>query len=139
MLQASNNYPTITTLPRTAAIYVVDMTHRQLLSCLALALSLPTPNLVWGRDANQPYSRSVVRFMILLWELYQRYISLVCHPLPSTDCRPLPSSPRQVADALPSVMTCANYLKLPDYATEETMKEKLYLAMMEGQESFHLS
>jgi len=47
--------------------------------------------------------------------------------------------PWKVADALPSVMTCANYLKLPDYASEETMKEKLYLAMMEGQESFHLS
>eukprot|EP01004_Peranema_trichophorum_P002550 NODE_15_length_5604_cov_33.229703_g12_i0.p1 GENE.NODE_15_length_5604_cov_33.229703_g12_i0~~NODE_15_length_5604_cov_33.229703_g12_i0.p1 ORF type:complete len:1252 (+),score=269.04 NODE_15_length_5604_cov_33.229703_g12_i0:1571-5326(+) len=47
--------------------------------------------------------------------------------------------PWKVADALPSVMTCANYLKLPDYASEETMREKLYMAMMEGQASFHLS
>jgi len=47
--------------------------------------------------------------------------------------------PSKIADALPSVMTCANYLKLPDYTLEETMREKLFLAMMEGQNSFHLS
>lgn len=40
---------------------------------------------------------------------------------------------------LPSVMTCANFLKLPDYPTKEILKEKLYFAMREGQGSFHLS
>jgi len=40
---------------------------------------------------------------------------------------------------LPSVMTCANYLKLPDYSSPEVLREKLFLAMQEGQESFHLS
>ncbi|KVI00005.1 HECT-like protein [Cynara cardunculus var. scolymus] len=34
---------------------------------------------------------------------------------------------------LPSVMTCANYLKLPPYSTKETMKEKLFYAITEGQ------
>ncbi|CAB3980054.1 E3 ubiquitin- ligase TRIP12, partial [Paramuricea clavata] len=40
---------------------------------------------------------------------------------------------------LPSVMTCMNYLKLPDYSTKEIMKEKLHQAAVEGQHSFHLS
>jgi E3 ubiquitin-protein ligase TRIP12 len=40
---------------------------------------------------------------------------------------------------LPSVMTCVNYLKLPDYSTIEVMREKLRVASQEGQYSFHLS
>lgn len=40
---------------------------------------------------------------------------------------------------LPSVMTCVNYLKLPDYSTVEVMRIKLRLAALEGQNSFHLS
>lgn len=40
---------------------------------------------------------------------------------------------------LPSVMTCVNYLKLPDYSTIEVMREKLDVAVNEGQHSFHLS
>ncbi|KAJ0235097.1 HECT domain-containing protein [Hirschfeldia incana] len=40
---------------------------------------------------------------------------------------------------LPSVMTCANYLKLPPYSSKENMKEKLIYAITEGQGSFHLS
>ncbi|KAL2323294.1 hypothetical protein Fmac_027673 [Flemingia macrophylla] len=44
------------------------------------------------------------------------------------------------ADAdLPSVMTCANYLKLPPYSSKERMREKLLYAITEGQGSFHLS
>lgn len=40
---------------------------------------------------------------------------------------------------LPSVMTCVNYLKLPDYSTIDIMREKLTVAAKEGQLSFHLS
>ncbi|KAJ3669147.1 hypothetical protein LUZ60_011097 [Juncus effusus] len=40
---------------------------------------------------------------------------------------------------LPSVMTCANYLKLPGYSTKDKMKERLLYAITEGQGSFHLS
>lgn len=40
---------------------------------------------------------------------------------------------------LPSVMTCMNYLKLPDYSSKDIMKEKLNQAAVEGQHSFHLS
>ena len=42
-------------------------------------------------------------------------------------------------DYLPSVMTCVNYLKLPDYPSIELMREKLFKAMKDGQLSFHLS
>ncbi|KAJ0077210.1 hypothetical protein Patl1_36032 [Pistacia atlantica] len=40
---------------------------------------------------------------------------------------------------LPSVMTCANYLKLPPYSTKEIMYKKLLYAISEGQGSFDLS
>ncbi|KAL2649350.1 hypothetical protein R1flu_017478 [Riccia fluitans] len=40
---------------------------------------------------------------------------------------------------LPSVMTCANYLKLPPYSCKEVMRERLMYAIWEGQGSFDLS
>lgn len=40
---------------------------------------------------------------------------------------------------LPSVMTCVNYLKLPEYSSCEIMREKLKISSEEGQNSFHLS
>lgn len=42
-------------------------------------------------------------------------------------------------DYLPSVMTCVNYLKLPDYSSREVMRQKLKIAANEGSMSFHLS
>jgi E3 ubiquitin-protein ligase TRIP12 len=42
-------------------------------------------------------------------------------------------------DYLPSVMTCVNYLKLPDYSSKQIMREKLKTAALEGQYCFHLS
>ncbi|XP_025418550.1 E3 ubiquitin-protein ligase TRIP12 [Sipha flava] len=42
-------------------------------------------------------------------------------------------------DYLPSVMTCVNYLKLPDYSSIDIMRKKLQMAASEGQHSFHLS
>ncbi len=42
-------------------------------------------------------------------------------------------------DYLPSVMTCVNYLKLPDYSSVEIMRDKLRVASREGQYCFHLS
>ena len=37
----------------------------------------------------------------------------------------------------PSVNTCVHYLKLPDYSSEEVMKEKILMATME--KGFHLN
>ncbi|XP_042403333.1 E3 ubiquitin-protein ligase UPL3-like isoform X1 [Zingiber officinale] len=44
-----------------------------------------------------------------------------------------------VDDDLPSVMTCANYLKLPPYSTKEIMHKRILYAISEGQGSFDLS
>lgn len=40
---------------------------------------------------------------------------------------------------LPSVMTCVNYLKLPEYSSRDVMRERLQVAINWGQKSFHLS
>ena len=40
---------------------------------------------------------------------------------------------------LPSVMTCANYLKLPDYASPTVLRDRLLVAVNEADGSFHLS
>ncbi|KAI9315172.1 hypothetical protein BX666DRAFT_2019860 [Dichotomocladium elegans] len=42
-------------------------------------------------------------------------------------------------DYLPSVMTCANYLKMPDYSSKEKMRTRLLTSMREGKNSFLLS
>ncbi|EST08765.2 hypothetical protein PSEUBRA_001462 [Kalmanozyma brasiliensis GHG001] len=42
-------------------------------------------------------------------------------------------------DYLPSVMTCVNYLKMPNYSSRDKMRERLQTAMKEGSTSFHLS
>ncbi|CAE6417906.1 unnamed protein product [Rhizoctonia solani] len=47
--------------------------------------------------------------------------------------------PLKADDYLPSVMTCVNYLKLPEYSTKNVMEARLKTAMMEGGGSFHLS
>ncbi|GLU02737.1 hypothetical protein SLE2022_199760 [Rubroshorea leprosula] len=60
----------------------------------------------------------------------------------STASNPASNSngPSESADEdLPSVMTCANYLKLPPYSTKEIMYKKLLYAISEGQGSFDLS
>ena len=42
-------------------------------------------------------------------------------------------------DYLPTVMTCQNYLKLPNYSDIKILKLKLLFSMDEGANSFHLS
>jgi E3 ubiquitin-protein ligase TRIP12 len=56
-----------------------------------------------------------------------------------TIVRKLPDYPLTADAYLPSVMTCANYLKLPDYSSQHVMRLKLVQAMHDGQSSFHLS
>jgi len=51
-----------------------------------------------------------------------------------------PSGPSTACDGdLPSVMTCANYIKLPPYSSLEVTRERLLFAIREGQGSFDLS
>lgn len=52
------------------------------------------------------------------------------------------AAPAAVAPAdreLPSVMTCANYIKLPPYSSKEALRDRLMYAMTEGQGSFDLT
>ncbi|KAH7093864.1 hypothetical protein BKA62DRAFT_55845 [Auriculariales sp. MPI-PUGE-AT-0066] len=58
---------------------------------------------------------------------------------PLTVVRKPHESPLKPDDYLPSVMTCVNYLKLPEYSSRPVLAEKLRTAMKEGVGSFHLS
>ncbi|GAA6035633.1 hypothetical protein JCM8097_004938 [Rhodosporidiobolus ruineniae] len=40
---------------------------------------------------------------------------------------------------LPSVMTCVNFVKLPDYTSRDIVKERILMAVREGAGGFHLS
>lgn len=59
-------------------------------------------------------------------------------PMFTVVCKPS-EHPYTSDDYLPSVMTCVNYLKLPDYTDHATMGKRLLTAMKEGQGAFHLS
>lgn len=59
-------------------------------------------------------------------------------PIFTVVCRP--SEPGYMPDDyLPSVMTCVNYLKLPDYSSLDVLRDRLSVAIKEGQGAFHLS
>lgn len=53
-------------------------------------------------------------------------------------CKPS-EAPLVADDYLPSVMTCVNYLKLPDYSSRAVLRARLRKAFVEGQGAFHLS
>ncbi|KAB8235033.1 HECT-type E3 ubiquitin transferase UFD4 [Aspergillus alliaceus] len=59
-------------------------------------------------------------------------------PIFTVVCRPS-EPPYTPDDYLPSVMTCVNYLKLPDYSSLEVLRTRLSVAIQEGQGAFHLS
>ncbi|KAK3316054.1 hypothetical protein B0H66DRAFT_576064 [Apodospora peruviana] len=59
-------------------------------------------------------------------------------PMFTVVCKPS-EAPYTSDDYLPSVMTCVNYLKLPDYSDFNTLRKQLFTAIKEGQGAFHLS
>ncbi|ROW03011.1 hypothetical protein VMCG_05677 [Cytospora schulzeri] len=59
-------------------------------------------------------------------------------PMFTVVCKPA-EAPLGSDDYLPSVMTCANYLKLPDYSDVKILQKRLFTAIKEGQGAFHLS
>jgi E3 ubiquitin-protein ligase TRIP12 len=59
-------------------------------------------------------------------------------PMLTVVCKPS-EAPYTSDDYLPSVMTCVNYLKMPDFTSMNVLREKLNTAMKEGQGAFHLS
>ena len=60
------------------------------------------------------------------------------HP-PLTVVRKTCEEGHSADEYLPSVMTCVNYLKLPDYSNESVMQQRMHKAATEGQKSFLLS
>ena len=56
-----------------------------------------------------------------------------------TIVRRTPEGGRSPDECLPTVMTCTNYFKLPEYSSYEIAKKQVMLAVREGQRSFHLS
>lgn len=48
-------------------------------------------------------------------------------------------SDSDVDKSLPSVMTCQNYLKIPDYSSYQVLETNLLYAIQEGRQAFHLS
>ncbi|PMD27705.1 hypothetical protein NA56DRAFT_653552 [Hyaloscypha hepaticicola] len=59
-------------------------------------------------------------------------------PMFTVVCKPS-EPPYTSDDYLPSVMTCVNYLKLPDYTNLDVMRRRMNTAIKEGQGAFHLS
>jgi E3 ubiquitin-protein ligase TRIP12 len=59
-------------------------------------------------------------------------------PMFTVVCKPS-EAPYTSDDYLPSVMTCVNYLKLPDYSSLSVMRRRMNTAIKEGQGAFHLS
>jgi E3 ubiquitin-protein ligase TRIP12 len=59
-------------------------------------------------------------------------------PMFTVVCKPS-EHPYTSDDYLPSVMTCVNYLKLPDYTSLDVMRQRMSTAIQEGQGAFHLS
>ncbi|KAK0733256.1 hypothetical protein B0T26DRAFT_632923 [Lasiosphaeria miniovina] len=59
-------------------------------------------------------------------------------PMFTVVCKPS-EAPYASDDYLPSVMTCVNYLKLPDYSNIDVLRKQLFTAIKEGQGAFHLS
>ena len=59
-------------------------------------------------------------------------------PMFTVVCKPS-EPPYSSDDYLPSVMTCVNYLKLPDYTDLDVLRKRLTTAIREGQGAFHLS
>ncbi|KAL9610177.1 MAG: hypothetical protein Q9167_005105 [Letrouitia subvulpina] len=59
-------------------------------------------------------------------------------PMFTVVCKPS-EPPYTSDDFLISVMTCANYVKLPDYSDVDILRRRLLTAIHEGQGAFHLS
>lgn len=51
-----------------------------------------------------------------------------------------PTGLNEKADSiLPSVMTCQNYVKMPEYSSYEVLKQRFSIAINEGANNFTLS
>lgn len=88
-------------------------------------------------ELSAPEQSAFIRFVTGSPRLPSGGLSKLSPPL--TIVLKRPESGESPDAYLPSVMTCANYLKLPDYSTKAVMRQRLLIACEEGQASFLLS
>ena len=69
----------------------------------------------------------------------RKHVSGEAGNTPNNSPSPAVSKQMLLTGDLPSVMTCANYLKMPPYSTKAAMRERLMYAIHNGQGSFDLS
>ncbi|GIX65870.1 E3 ubiquitin-protein ligase, putative [Babesia caballi] len=100
-----------------------------------------------GYDASSRTYRSLLSLLVSFNETQRRQFLRFCTGTPVLPkqgfggLRPLMKVVKKGNDTseLPSVMTCSNYLKLPDYRSDEQLRTKVMQAIVEGQGSFYLS
>lgn len=85
---------------------------------------------IGGKDLSPLPRFSQILIEILGFKSLTPMFTVVCKPS---------EPPYSSDDYLPSVMTCVNYLKLPDYTDLEVMRRRMGIAIKEGQGAFHLS
>jgi E3 ubiquitin-protein ligase TRIP12 len=91
---------------------------------------------IGGKRPNTPPLHPTPDYSIAVANPFAGFKSLT--PMLTVVCRPS-EPPFTPDDYLPSVMTCVNYLKLPDYSDLEKLRTRLITAIREGQGAFHLS
>lgn len=84
---------------------------------------------IGGRSINEHFTVFYSHFRLGFKSLTPMF-TVVCKPS---------EPPYTSDDYLPSVMTCVNYLKLPDYSDLDVMRRRMNTAIKEGQGAFHLS
>lgn len=86
-----------------------------------------------------PIGGMFLRSVLIIFRALTQYLGFKSlTPMFTVVCKPS-EAPFTSDDYLPSVMTCVNYLKLPDYSDLKVMKGRMHTAIKEGQGAFHLS
>ena len=99
--------------------------RREFLQFVTGSPKLPIGGKVFAPSAEVNQAKCIIGFKSLT-------------PMFTVVCKPA-EPPFTSDDFLVSVMTCQNYVKLPDYTDINVLREKLLTAITEGQGAFHLS
>lgn len=108
----------------------------QVMSELTLAERRDFLQFVTGSPKLPIGGKHFIPVFISLANMYPGFKSL--NPMFTVVCRPS-EAPYTSDDFLISVMTCQNYVKLPDYSDMDVLRQRLLKAITEGQGAFHLS
>jgi E3 ubiquitin-protein ligase TRIP12 len=106
----------------------------------------------YGYNGKSPQRQMMLEIILeFSYEIQQKLFKFItgCERLPIgglAALQPRISVAKRIVDenqtpdqTLPSAATCTNFFKLPAYSSKRIMKERVILAIMEGQEGFLLS